>query len=94
MVCYRVASYPPGKTRENQGAKTGLRSLIVDGFDPDQIWEELQLHNVPFTKRAEKQVADLATVEDINLLEEFGYKSEESMEDSASEADGAQDSQM
>mmetsp|Transcript_111909 Transcript_111909/g.311505 ORF Transcript_111909/g.311505 Transcript_111909/m.311505 type:complete len:742 (-) Transcript_111909:47-2272(-) len=35
---------------DSQVAASGIRSLVVHGFDSDQIWEELEMQNVPMRR--------------------------------------------
>jgi U3 small nucleolar RNA-associated protein MPP10 len=47
-----------GKRNERRALrkKTLIKKLIIDGFDEDQIWEEIQLQNKPLTEWLESQV--------------------------------------
>eukprot|EP00928_Gymnodinium_smaydae_P031953 TRINITY_DN23281_c0_g2_i3.p1 TRINITY_DN23281_c0_g2~~TRINITY_DN23281_c0_g2_i3.p1 ORF type:complete len:788 (+),score=312.07 TRINITY_DN23281_c0_g2_i3:49-2364(+) len=39
---------------------SGVPALVVDGFDRDQIWEELEIQNVPLRRHLRRRVAKLA----------------------------------
>jgi len=48
--------YDYAKNHESYSVRTSdLKSLLVEGFDNDQIWEELQLQNEPLIKYLEKK---------------------------------------
>jgi len=69
--------YDYAKTQLN-GRKMGLAALIVDGFDADQIWEEIQLRNEPLFRYVEKEVdvlinQDFDIVDNIRDLEDFEH---------------------
>jgi len=42
-------------------ASDGLTSLVVDGFSRDQIWEELEVQNVPLRRNLRRRVKTLAS---------------------------------
>ena len=37
-----------------------LESLLLDGFDQEQIWEQLQLLNLPILQHADQQIATMS----------------------------------
>eukprot|EP00440_Ansanella_granifera_P002752 gb/GFBE01003004.1/.p1 GENE.gb/GFBE01003004.1/~~gb/GFBE01003004.1/.p1 ORF type:complete len:720 (+),score=276.93 gb/GFBE01003004.1/:1-2160(+) len=41
-------------------AADGLNSLVVDGFDREQIWEEMEVQNVPLRRHLRRHIAKLA----------------------------------
>eukprot|EP00741_Cyanophora_paradoxa_P012260 tig00020604_g11847.t1 len=48
-----------------------LPELLVDGFDVEQIWEEIQLQNAPVLQYAEKRVGGLLkSIDEISLIPE------------------------
>lgn len=47
-----------------------LPELVVDGFSPDQIWEELQLQNVPLLQHLEESTKELAHHKRLHLLQD------------------------
>jgi len=55
--------YALAKQYEKRGKFVGspLPELLVDGFDTEQIWEEIQLQNKPIFKQLRKQINELAT---------------------------------
>eukprot|EP00931_Biecheleriopsis_adriatica_P072373 TRINITY_DN4660_c0_g2_i1.p1 TRINITY_DN4660_c0_g2~~TRINITY_DN4660_c0_g2_i1.p1 ORF type:complete len:730 (+),score=279.42 TRINITY_DN4660_c0_g2_i1:86-2191(+) len=43
-------------------AAAGLDRLVVDGFDREQIWEEMEVQNVPLRRHLRRHVAKLASL--------------------------------
>mmetsp|Transcript_92991 Transcript_92991/g.165368 ORF Transcript_92991/g.165368 Transcript_92991/m.165368 type:complete len:692 (+) Transcript_92991:39-2114(+) len=44
-----------------QEASSGLNNLVVDGFDREQIWEEMEVQNVPLRRHLRRHVPKLAS---------------------------------
>ncbi|KAF9978446.1 U3 snoRNP protein [Actinomortierella ambigua] len=76
--------YDLGKASETEDMKNQssmLEELFIDGFDNDQIWEEIQMQNVPFLDYLKSQLKALKT----------GKKAvEEDDEEGADAVDGAE----
>ncbi|CAJ1403509.1 unnamed protein product [Effrenium voratum] len=47
--------------------KTGLEHLVVEGFEHEQIWEELEVQNVPLRLKLRKRLTKLSAQADIDL---------------------------
>ncbi|KAF0726460.1 hypothetical protein AaE_009607, partial [Aphanomyces astaci] len=54
--------YDKAKKRESSSsvATSSLEALYVDGFDADQIWEQLKLQNEPLAKEVGRQIKKFA----------------------------------
>ncbi|KAF0683499.1 Aste57867_24451 [Aphanomyces stellatus] len=51
--------FDQAKQCESENVKSSLDTLYVDGFDADQIWEQLKLQNEPVAKEVNRQVKKL-----------------------------------
>ncbi|XP_012620065.1 U3 small nucleolar ribonucleoprotein MPP10 [Microcebus murinus] len=67
-----------------------LRKLVIDNFDDEQIWQQLELQNEPILQYFQNAVSETIKEEDISLLPES--EEQECEEDgSEMEADGQED---
>ncbi|XP_076980123.1 U3 small nucleolar ribonucleoprotein MPP10 [Tamandua tetradactyla] len=79
------------KILENNGRIQGspLKKLVIENFDDEQIWQQLELQNEPILQFFKDAVSETVEDEDISLLPE---NDEECTEDgSEMEADGQED---
>lgn len=54
--------------KQTERKKTGaLNTLLVDGFDSEQIWEQLQLLNIPALKHIDSAVNQLIKAKDLHF---------------------------
>ena len=73
-----------------QGLTGSLPELYTEGFDEEQIWQQLELHNEPSFKILMKNVAKLLTGKDKKLS---FYKVEVQTDDEEQEEDGSENEQ-
>lgn len=67
-----------------------LQKLVINNFDDEQIWQQLELQNGPVLQYFEKAVNEALKDEDISLLPE-AEEQEAEEDDSELEADGPED---
>uniref|UniRef100_A0A2K6F749 Uncharacterized protein n=1 Tax=Propithecus coquereli TaxID=379532 RepID=A0A2K6F749_PROCO len=67
-----------------------LRKLVIDNFDDEQIWQQLELQNEPILQYFQNAVSETIKEEDISLLPE-SEEQECEEDDSEMEADGQED---
>src|SRR5690348_16412235 len=67
-ACHQFSNHLAGKQIEPDiGQNQAFKSLIVEGLNLDQIWEEIQLQNAPMTKYLGKQIGSLLKEDDFVL---------------------------
>jgi U3 small nucleolar RNA-associated protein MPP10 len=76
----------------SKSAATPLDQLYVDGFDADQIWEQLRLQNEPLVTELSKRIRSLGKNSDLIRLfpaEKQASEQEDSAAEEQSEAEGS-----
>ena len=69
-IIHRLAQTPAASVASLQMPDTALPSLLVDGFDAEQIWGELELLNGPLMKALRSKSKKLAVL----AAEVCGYR--------------------
>jgi len=75
---------------KNPELMSSLPELLVDGFDSEQLWEQLQLHNVPLTDHFELALNQML-VSDDEEEEDSDNSDAMDLEDQESEEDDEED---
>ncbi|KAF9955704.1 hypothetical protein BGZ70_010138 [Mortierella alpina] len=76
--------YDLGKATETDSLKgqgSMLEELFVDGFDNDQIWEEIHMQNTPFLSYLKSEIKNLKTSKSSEQSADAGEDDEEEEED-------------
>ncbi|KAF9292211.1 hypothetical protein BGZ68_009802 [Mortierella alpina] len=76
--------YDLGKATETESLKAQgsmLEELFVDGFDNDQIWEEIHMQNTPFLSYLKSEIKNLKTSKSSEQSADAGEDDEEEEED-------------
>ena len=78
--------YDLNKTNESADCKgSPLVELVVDRFDEEQIWQELELQNTIVLTQFEKKIHKAAEEDMLTLIEEIEEGAEDRKEDAAAE---------
>ncbi|ELK16866.1 U3 small nucleolar ribonucleoprotein MPP10 [Pteropus alecto] len=91
FISLTKALYDFNKALEHGGVRgSPLRKLVIDNFDDEQIWQQLEMQNEPVLRFFENAVGDTIEDGDISLLPENEERECEEG-DSEMEADGQED---
>ncbi|XP_039709383.1 U3 small nucleolar ribonucleoprotein MPP10 isoform X2 [Pteropus medius] len=91
FISLTKALYDFNKALEHGGVRgSPLRKLVIDNFDDEQIWQQLEMQNEPVLRFFENAVGDTIEDGDISLLPENDERECEEG-DSEMEADGQED---
>jgi len=74
LFCFVFSFFFLANEPKSKRQKIGLKDLHVDGFDAEQIWEELQLRNTHLLNKLEN---DIENFQENEIVEEFDDDEEE-----------------